>query len=161
MREQRHMAEEIVKDIRFRQIVQFAFLAYPPGHREAAVGEMGEKLIVRDQAGDRNDLKSREASQHLIDLAEIRNAARNVEALETGDEFFHRVARHQGDLTTIKPSPAVMIGGAILAGRLIDGVVGAHARIVAPERVRRPGRAPFLWAGAVYPVGLHPYLFGE
>ena len=79
MGQQRHMAEEVVEDIRLFQIVELAFLANPPSDGKAPIGQMVEEFLVGDQAGNRDDPEPGEHPELLVDPLKIRNSVRHVE----------------------------------------------------------------------------------
>jgi hypothetical protein len=71
--EQRHMAEEVVKDIGLDHVVELFGLADPVGHREAALGQQREEGLFRDQARHGHDLPAGGAHQPLADGVKARD----------------------------------------------------------------------------------------
>ena len=53
--QQWHVAKTVMEQIGFRQIVELAALAHPHRHRKTSPGEMGKKMLFRDQAGHGDD----------------------------------------------------------------------------------------------------------
>src|SRR5882672_3815355 len=123
MGEQRHMAEEVVEHVRLFEIIEFAFLANPPGDWKPPVGQMLEEFLIGDQAGNGNDLEPGQMRELLIDATEIGNSVGDVQTFDAGDEFLDRIARDQFHLMAVKPSPTVMIDWAIVIERLLDRIV--------------------------------------
>src|SRR6266567_1716263 len=136
MREQRHMAEEVMEHVRLFEIVEFAFLAYPPGDRKAPIGQMLEEFFIGDQAGNGDDLESRQRPERLIDAAKIRNSAGNAQMLDAGDELLDGIAWHQRHLMPIEPPPAVMFDIRVVIEGLFDRIVGCNSGVVAPQLMR-------------------------
>src|SRR5690242_13440964 len=68
------MAADIVKDIRFLQIVELVSSPNEAGRREAAPREMREENIVGDKPRHRNDPPSGGSVENVIEVPKIRDA---------------------------------------------------------------------------------------
>src|SRR6266480_3353027 len=84
----RHMAGDVMKDVRLLKIVK---LVAPPDEarrRKAPRGKKGEKHVVRHEAWYRNNAPARRAIEDVAEPAEIRNSVRgNTQLLETIEVF--------------------------------------------------------------------------
>ena len=72
--QQRHMAEQVVKDVRLDDVVELLRRANPVRDRESAIGQQREEGHFRNQAGHRHDFPARCPVQALVDFLEARNA---------------------------------------------------------------------------------------
>ena len=57
--QQRHVAEQVVEQVRLGDVVDLLGFADPPGHRKAPVGQMIEERQLRQQAFDADQRPSR------------------------------------------------------------------------------------------------------
>src|SRR3546814_11649493 len=71
--QQRHMAEQVVEQIRLGNVIELIGTANPPCHREAAVGQVLEEGEFGQQTLDADQLPASGISEHLIDLVKTRN----------------------------------------------------------------------------------------
>ncbi|MND02379.1 hypothetical protein D3C83_217440 [compost metagenome] len=69
--------------------------ADPPGHREAAIGEVLEEREVREQPRHGDQPPARRLGELLVDDVEARNAGAVVQPLEDLDELGAGVLRDQ------------------------------------------------------------------
>ncbi len=74
IREQRHMAEDIVKNVWLLQIIELVLRPDERGGGEAAVRKMLEKGVIRDQPGDRNHAPARDGREALAQIGEVGDA---------------------------------------------------------------------------------------
>ena len=129
------MAEEIVKNIRLDDVLEFFRAAQPHRNREAPVGEMAEKHIVGQQAGYRDQRPPCRGKQLRVDLIEMRNARAKIERAEDIDKLVASVFGHQRRLARIQAFPQFLLGRCVASVILLDRVIRAHPRIIAAQCV--------------------------
>src|SRR3546814_10379055 len=70
------MAEQVVEQIWLGDVIELIGTANPPGHREAAVGQMLEKGQFGEQTFDPDQLPASGLREHLIDVGKTRDLLR-------------------------------------------------------------------------------------
>lgn len=132
--QQRHMAEEVVKDVGLDDVVKFLWRTDPVRHRELAVGQQREERHLGNQPRHGHDLPARGAVQALVDFLEAWNVVLDAQRGQGGDEGLAGQARQQGALALVQAPVGVVVGGGV--GRMVlrAGVVGGCARVVAARR---------------------------
>ena len=123
--EQRHMAENVVEDVRFLQIVELGFRADEGPCGESAIRQMVEENLVRHQFGDRHDTPAGDLFQPVGEPPHMGDAGRGQFQLR------HRLQRRGagpafGDLLLAaeQPVPPVMLLCAVTVPCLVDGEIG-------------------------------------
>jgi len=133
------MAEDIVEDVRLLQIVELVGLSDELARGEAAVGQVVEEHLVRDQARHRHHAPAGEPGQLDVDPREIRDArAVQVQRLQAFQERVAGPAFEQGRLALIEGHPDLVLGRRIGLPALVDGPVGP-----------RPGGGPLVKPSAL------------
>ena len=74
--QQRHVAEQVVEQVRFGQVVHLLGRADPPRDREAPVREMVEEVELGQQALHADQLPTSGRAQHLVEVVELRDLVR-------------------------------------------------------------------------------------
>ena len=101
----RHMAEEIVKNIRLDDVLKLLGLSQPHRNRETAVGKVGEEDVVWYQSRHRYQRPAGGWLEPGIDFVKVRNASAEIERVQAVDEFVARILRHQRRLARIQALP--------------------------------------------------------
>jgi hypothetical protein len=78
--QQRHVAEQVVKDVGLDDVVELGRRAYPVRHREFAVGQQREKRHLGDQPRHAHQLPARGLEQPLVDVFKARDRAALAQA---------------------------------------------------------------------------------
>ena len=121
----RHMAEDIMENIRFLQVVELCFRADESARREAAIGQMIEENLVWHQFRHGHNAPSRDCLKPVRQLLHVRYSR--------GREFqrCHGVQRRLAGpfarhllLATKQPVPPVVFGRRIGGPILIDRKIG-------------------------------------
>ncbi len=76
MRQHGHVAEEVVEEIGFDQVVELVAPTHPHGHGETTLGQVREEVRFGNQAGNPDDLETREPLQPLAGFVQHRDATR-------------------------------------------------------------------------------------
>src|SRR3546814_19954477 len=71
------MAEQVVEQIWLGDVIELIGTANPPGHREAAVGQMLEKGQFGEQTFDPDQLPASGLRGHLIDVGDRKSTRLN------------------------------------------------------------------------------------
>ena len=115
------MAADIVKDIRFLQIVELVAVPNEAGRREAAPREMGEENIVGDKARHRNDPPSGGTVENVVEAAKIWDAlCRDTEPGKSLEVFPAGTSGQETLLAFEQKLPDRMLLSAILLPVLLD-----------------------------------------
>jgi hypothetical protein len=72
----RQMAEVVVEQVRFHQVVEFIAPSHPDRHGETALGQVREEIRFGDQAGHADDLETSQPLQTFTGFGEHRDPAR-------------------------------------------------------------------------------------
>src|SRR5208282_4899260 len=72
--QQRHMAADVVEDVRLLEIVKLVAAPEKTSRGEPAAGEMGEENVVRDEARHRDDPPPGGSVENIAEAPEIGNA---------------------------------------------------------------------------------------
>src|SRR6476646_5610982 len=128
----RHVAEHIVEHIGLFDVVELAGLADELAGREAAVGEMLEEHLVRNEARHGDDLPAGALAEHVGQPPEVRDRlGADRQPLHAVDELVTGAARQKPGLALEQRAPDRVLGAGVLVPRLIDRPVRAfraHAR---------------------------------
>ncbi len=118
--QQRHMAEQVMEQIRFCDVVDLVGAADPPGHREAAVGQVLEEVQFRQQAFHADQGPAGGRAQHFVELVEARDHVLAHAHLVLGiEEFAAGAADQQFALAPVQRAPGGMVVGAVAVPRLL------------------------------------------
>jgi hypothetical protein len=137
--EQRHVAEEIVEQVGFDQVVDLLALADPHGHREAAMGEMIVEGGVGNETRHADDAPAGQRLEPRIDRREVGDRIAQLDRLETRQEFRAGIALGQRALTFQQQTPHGLFLGGIEVGMLRNRPVRCHAGIVAAQVLKGSG----------------------
>ena len=129
------MAEEIVEQVGFDQVVEFGPRADPHRHRKAAMGEMIVEGRVGDQARHADETPAGEGRQPGVDRREIRNGVADAEHFEAVQEFIAGVVAGERGLALDQDPPHGLVFFRVEVGVLRHGPVRRHAGIVAAQIV--------------------------
>jgi hypothetical protein len=131
------MAEHVVEDVRFLQIIELVGPADEIARDEAAIGHMIEEHLVGHQPGHRDDLPAGQLHQPFGQLLEIGNAGlRQLEHVEPAQIGLRRAAGEQLRLALEQRVPHRMLLGGVMRPVLRDRPVGRRAFGRAIENMR-------------------------
>jgi hypothetical protein len=68
------VAEEVVEEIRLDEVIELVATTHPHGDRKPPLGEMREKVGLRDKTGDADHFEARETLQPFTRLFQHRDA---------------------------------------------------------------------------------------
>src|SRR5690606_4648498 len=131
--QQRDVAEQVVEQVRFAQVVQLFGFADPPGDREAAVGQVLEEGQFRQQALDADQLPAGGLAQHRVELVELRDApGAHAHGPLLAQELLAGPTRQHLLLAREQRRPDLVVGAAVAAPGLLDhgGGVDRHVALV-------------------------------
>ena len=154
--EHRHVAEHVVEDVRFLEVVQLVRPADELAGGEAAVSQVVEKHVVRDQAWHGDHGPAGQTTQVLVDPGEVWNAGpMQVQGFQPAEKRIARAARQQRSLPFVEGDPDLVLGVGVARPTLIDRPVrrspwrrptampvGAHGG----ENERNRAKVPCSWA---------------
>jgi hypothetical protein len=160
------VAEQVVEEVRLLDVVELVRAPDPPGHREAAVGEVREEVQLGQQALDADQLPAGGFAEHAVEVVEARDAVgREAHLRLRAQEGLAGAADQQLALAGVEALPDVVVGRGVAVPRLLDhagrvdrdlAAVGLEvleaARLVHPPTLaagRRNGVAK-LQAGGLY-----------
>ena len=127
------MAEDIVENVGFLQIVELVGTANEVACHEPAIGEMVEKDVVGDKAGDRDHPPSGCCQQLFGEFNEIRDARPGqFQHVDAAHEGVGRPAGQERSLAREERVPDGVVVGGIMAPILGDDVITLHAAIISP-----------------------------
>ncbi len=110
----RHMAEEVVEDVRLLQIVELVLAADEAGRGKATVGEMREEHRIGDEARHGDDMPARRALQPLVEAAEIGNRVGfDAERVQTIEKRLAGAARQNRFLAMEQRAPDRVLLGSV------------------------------------------------
>ena len=131
------MAEQVVEQVRLGDVVDLVRAPDPPGHREAAVGQVVEEIQFRQQAFHPDQGPAGGRTEHFIELVEARDRARiHAHGVLGLQELVAGTADQQLALALVEHAPGGMVVGAVVLPRLLDhgggvdrdvALVGLHA----------------------------------
>jgi hypothetical protein len=107
------MAEQIVEEVGLAEVIELLGLADPPGHREAAIGQVVEEREFGQQAFHAHELPTGGLAQHRVEVVELGDAVgRHAHRALVAQELVARAA-HQHLLLAFeqrRPHPVVVAG---------------------------------------------------
>jgi hypothetical protein len=149
--EQRHVAEQVMEQVGLAEVIQLLGLADPPGHREAAVGQMLEEGELGQQAFDADQFPTGGLAQHRVEVVELRDAVgRHAHRALVAQELVARAADQHLLLAFEQGRPHRMVALRVARPRLFDHGRRVHRHValvgelvfdaVRAGRRRRSGR---------------------
>ncbi len=109
-REHRHMAEHVVENVGFFEIVEFALGSDKGACRKAPTRQKIEERLIGDEPGYRHDVPAGECGETPAQLAEVRNARpRQLELGQGGEVLITGASGQQSRLPRIEAVPPVVL----------------------------------------------------
>ncbi|MNH21980.1 hypothetical protein D3C79_818190 [compost metagenome] len=98
--QQRAVAEDLVENVRFLQVIELFFGANEGRHRKAFAGQQFEKGLEGDQCGYAGNLPTGGGAQHFVDFAQLRDTVvRQAQLFDAVQVFLARAAFDHLQLT--------------------------------------------------------------
>ena len=121
----RHVAEDIVEDVRLLQVVELVGLADELAGRKAPVGQMVEEHLVGHQTRHRDDAPAGALLQIVAQAAEIGDVLGiDGEVAHALNELVAGSAGQQFALTLVQGFPDAVLFRRVAVPALVDGPVG-------------------------------------
>ncbi len=120
----RHMAVDVVEDVRLLQVVELVAMPDETGRGEAPAGEKRKKHVVGNQPRHRDDAPPGHPVEDVAEAAEIGNpACGNPKALQPIEIFPTGAARQQALLALEQQAPDRVLVLAVIPPVLLDEVI--------------------------------------
>jgi len=115
------VAEQVVEQVGLAEVVELLGLADPPGHREAAVGQVLEERQLGQQPLDADQLPAGGLSQQRVEVVELRDLVRrHAHEPLLAQELVAGAPDQQFLLALEQRGPDLVVGGGVAGPGLFD-----------------------------------------
>ncbi|MDT4857994.1 hypothetical protein FQZ97_924400 [compost metagenome] len=151
------MAEDLVEDVRFLQVVELFRGADEGGDRKALAGQQLEEGLEGDQRRHHGDAPAGGGLQHLVDLTELGDAVMGqAELLDAVEVFLARTPLDHFQLPGDQGMPDLVLDFRVMDEAVLVGLAGHVLRMFHRASSAEPcccietflTRAGRLWQGA-------------